>query len=67
MYTIKCISTSYHPYNSEWYFYYGEDNYVNSGKNFMYAVKYETYKEALDKAKTLWDNYRYEVKILKIK
>jgi hypothetical protein len=67
MYIVKCLPTNYHPYHSKWFFYYGQDNYgASSGQNSKYAVKYKTYREALDKAKLLWYDYRYESRILKI-
>lgn len=66
MFIIKCLPSTYHPYFSNWFYYYGGDRWVDSGKNVKYAIKYETYREALDKAKNLWDNYRYESKIVKV-
>lgn len=67
MFIIKCLPTSYHPYNSKWFFYYGQDNLgASSGQNLKYAVKYKTYREALDNAKKLWYDYQYESRILKI-
>lgn len=67
MFAIKCLPSSYHPYLSKWFFYYGEDRYgANTGMNVNLALKCETYREALDKAKNLWDNYRYETMILKV-
>jgi hypothetical protein len=38
---------------------------VNSGLNPDLCEKFETYREALDKSKSLWYDYRYETKILK--
>jgi hypothetical protein len=39
---------------------------VRGGYNYDFCEKYETYREALDKAKTLWYDYRYESKIVKV-
>lgn len=67
MYIVKCLPSTYHPYSSKWFYYYGQDKFgVNSGLNSKLCEKYETYREALDKSKSLWYDYRYETKILKV-
>ncbi len=67
MYIIKCLPSSYHPYSSKWFYYYGHYNSgVGSGLNFNFCKKFKTYREALDKAKSLWYDYNHETKILKV-
>lgn len=68
MYIVKCLPCTYSPYFYGWYYYYGLDDYnmVRGGYNYDFCEKYETYREALDKVKTLWYDYRYESKIVKV-